>query len=433
MATTSLQAKVQIRDNKYVVIYYRNQRFKTGISIENPNEFSKGKLTAKYSGPEDYKELNTLLNQQLLFVNNLISEARVKRVDSLEYINAHLAIEERKLKKLRVTNNTSLPEAFEQYILVKKNKSKHIKKERSFNRYKSELSRLKDYHAVCPTKLSDIDDGWVFDFTRWLATPQKKTFQIYDKKKERTYTATKTISQTNSTIKRFLQDIITFLNFLQVGEPGLVFPISEMTDHMNELKSPKNDPETVVALSPKQLEAYTAYQPRDEKYEQLTYDLYLFCVHTGLRYSDATTLYDIYVAEGVTIQMRAAKTRGRFAVKMNPTALRIYEKYGRDFRDKFPCNQQVNKNLRNILKRIPEFNEITKSYKFILGDLIMTPVEAHKVIKFHSSRRTFVSNVIKKGATFAHIQKYTGWTDLRTLKSYLDIFGQKDNDDAFLY
>ena len=63
MGTTSITAKVKLRENKFVVIYYRNKLWTTGVLIESPDEFSNGKLTSRYKGKDDYRHLNGLINE----------------------------------------------------------------------------------------------------------------------------------------------------------------------------------------------------------------------------------------------------------------------------------------------------------------------------------------------------------------------------------
>jgi integrase len=426
--TNSLQAKIQLRDNKYVVIAYRNKRWKTGISVDSPSHFKGGRLTSEFGSA--YKSLNLHLSEKLQFFNRLILEAARQELDTLDYINSYLEQEQSKLKKLSITKNTTLIQAFEEYLEVKKNKMKDFRKERSFQRYVSELSRLKDYHKVTPTKILDIDLNWFYDFARWLSKPQLKTFDVIDSKNDRIYQAKKEIVQTNSTIKRFIQDLITFLKFLKEGQPKLDFPIDDITEFMNSLKSKENNSDDIIALSDEQYQAIMNFKSNPNKpWEVDTLNLFKFCLQTGLRYSDAIILDKIDINEQNIIEMKATKTSCFFRVPLNNIAKEIFQIYECDFKNKFPKNQQINKNLRKILKQIPEFNIEQKTYHYRLGDVLEKKVKAYKLISFHASRRTFVSRAIRKRATLDQIKKWTGWTDLRTLTHYLEVFGNNHDDD----
>ena len=427
--TTSLLAKIKIRDKRNVVIYYRNRRWTTGVSIASEKEFKNGRLTSNYSGPEDYNVLNEYITGKLNFFNNLILDALRENRDTLDYIDSHLKEEERKLKQLKITLLTPVYEAFEQYLSLKKDEFNDFKKERSFQRYQSELSRLKDFHSIRPSTLGDINIDWIRGLARFLSTPYTKCYEINDTKNERQYTSTKVLKQHNSTIKRTLLDLVSFLNFLKEGHSKLNFPIDKIKKFLNSLKTPEGEPKTVIALTKKQYEALKEYTPRNLDWEIKTYDLFRFTIETGLRYSDAIILDNVYVNEHNVIDMNATKTRGDFKVPMNPEALQIFEKYNRDFKNKFPCNQRININLRKILKRIPEFEKKTIAYKFELGNVIHLNVTAREIITFHSSRRTFVSRAIKRGATMDRIKKWTGWKDLRTLIYYMEIFGEDSTND----
>jgi integrase len=427
MGTTSITAKVKLRDNKFVVIHYRTKLFATGIAIESPEEFSNGKLTSRFKGREDYRMLNTVIQDKLQMINSLITDSIRKGLDPLEYISVHFKREQKKLTKLKITINTPLHIAYQDYVELKVKKLKDINTERSLDRYQSEVSRLKDFNDSNPTTLGDLEDSkWYYDFVRYLSQPHKKTYTITDKKNRREFTQTKILKQTNSTIARFCQDLITFLKTIE-NSVDIKFPTQEIADLMNSLKQPIDNPENVIAMTKLQWEALKKFKPFT-RWEHEVFDLYRFCTYTGLRYSDAIRMNAIYLRDG-HINMTAEKTRNQFSVLVNPEALEILKKYDYDFRDKFPSSQRININLRNVLKQIPEFCVPTIEYDYVLQKVNETVVEAFNIFSFHSSRRSFVSFALQNGATNIQVMKFTGWRDQRTLNSYTKIFGETQNND----
>jgi integrase len=427
---TSISAKLKIRDNKYVVIYHRNKIWRTGVSIQSKDEFNNGKLTSRYKGEQGYKELNNFLQEKLQIVNKLITEAVKNNLDSLDYIDTYYKSEQDKLTRLKLNNNTPVWIAYKDYIDLKIKKIKDLKAPRTIDRYRSEISRLEDYHKTCPSTLEDLqDETWFSEFCRWLSTPYKKTYFIESSKYKSAHKVTKTLKQTNATISRFLQDLITFMKKIQ-HSCGILFPLEEVNNLMNSLTVPDDDPENVLALTRNQWEAYKRFNPNPElPWEEKTYDLYRFCVNTGLRYSDVVRLNDIYVENNI-ITMRAEKNRNQFTIEMNREAIIIYNKYGRDFRNKFPTDQQLNENLRNILKQITEFNVDTIWYEYVLSEVKEHVDKLYAIYSFHSSRRSFVTFSLQYGAKEQQIKKWTGWKDNRTIKSYTKIFGEMNNNDS---
>lgn len=424
---TQILSVVKLRDEKTVIIYYRNQRFPTGITINNPNEFKNGKLTALYQGEEHYTDVNLMIQNKKILIDNLILEASKKTLDVVDYINTHLRTEQNKLKNLRINNNTNVDEAFAQYLEYKKNITKDFMKDKSFHRYNSELSRLKDYKTVINSKVSDLTEiEWFLDFSRWLSKPYKKTFNVVDRINDREYTAVKTLTQTNSSIKRFLMDLKAFCIQIQLNS-DIKFPLVELTKLFVSLKTNQNDNDNIIACTKKQVEALKRFEPKFE-WQERTIDCFLFGCSAGLRYSDIIRLNKAYVNND-TITMKAEKTRNKFEVPMNAEALRIFKKYNYDFRDTFASNQQINKNLKKIFKTIPEFCEDVVIYNHSLNKVKEKIGKGYDVIRFHASRRTFATFVIQAGATQAQLQKFVGWSDSRTISSYLSLFSDKDNND----
>ena len=204
----SISARLKLREEKYVVIYHRNKLWRTGIVVNSPDEFNlrDGVLKANYRGTENYEVLNVRLKEQLGLINKLINDAVKQGLDTLKYIDVHHRDEETKLKKLHVAKNTPLVVAFAEYLKIKKEKVKKIQKDSSFDRYKSELSRLQDYNKGRNINVRDLlDIDWFYDFAEYLSTPKMREYEIYDSRREMTYKCTKEIKQTNSTIARFLQ------------------------------------------------------------------------------------------------------------------------------------------------------------------------------------------------------------------------------------
>lgn len=436
----SLQARFGIRDNRTPVIVYRNYKWSLNITLSDLKEFDVkgGKLTSHYRGI-DKDEVNKTIQKRYQLINRLITEAIEKGVDSLQYIKSKLADEDAKLRKLNVTSSTKISEAFYDYM-VSKGYNKDIEQGRTFDRYKSQYSRLKDFETVNKKKLGQLNLEWAKDYALFLATPFKKEWEITDEKNEREYTVKKTLQSSNNTITRYLIDTVAMCKYIMKGNNDITFPIDDIKEYVNKFALPHEDVDNIVVLSRKQWQDYKAYEPREKfSWEIRTFDLFRFCVNTGLRFSDAERLTDEFIKidenGNETISMNAQKTRGKFQVPMNEDALRIFNKYKRDFRKKFPVNQQINANLRKIVQRIPSFNTEVPHTEYILNKVIQSKIPFAQKLSFHDSRKSFVSFLIANSrenpqGLLKKIMSYTGWTDIRTISHYLSVFSpEKSTSD----
>lgn len=430
----SLSAKFVIRNGRTPCIYYRNKRFSLNISISDEKEFDlkTGKLTHHYRGT-DREEINLNIQKRFQSFNALITQALADKVDTLEYLSAHFEKADRDLKKLNIDNSTTISFAYENWIAEKEKGIIVGIGRRSSERYYSQLSRIKDFEKTNKTKLHLIDMNWIKDYAVFLATPFEKSYNVIDKINEREYKSTKILKQTNTTIQRGFKDLVSFLKAQQEIQPEFKFPIVEINKYINSLDCAFEDNENITVLSRQQWIDYKEYEPREKfPWEVKTYDLFRFCCNTGLRYSDAIRLNDEYIINGNQISMKAQKTRNKFSVVMNEDAFRIYNKYHRDFRKKFPVNQQINFNLTKLLKKIPSFCETVDKTVYTLNKMETQKIPFYEKISFHDSRKTFVSFIITNhktdGKALELIMRFTGWTDTRTLKHYLQVFGDEHYD-----
>lgn len=424
------QTVVELKGNR-VVIRYKSKRWPTGYTLHSERktqiaqQFSNGRLRVAWN-KEQYEEANLSILKKKQRIDKLITEAYEKNVEEVTYVESYLVDRNKKLKKLSITKNSLLTNSFNEYVEAKST-SKKITEERSLERYSSELSRLKSYKPKA--KIGEIDIAWVEAFTEFLATPKKETRQVYDKRKGSTYSVTKTVSQSDTTIIRFLKDLKSFFRYIEKYSEYKQLPIDDVQEYIEILSSKKTSQDEIVALTREQWEDYKNYTPNPHNPAEIkTYDAFKFSILTGLRWSDLTRLEDIHVVRG-KIKMHAEKTNAYFEVPLNLEAEAIFNKYGRSFVGAFSNNQQQNQNLRKILMKLTTFQHEVQKTTFKLGKPIRETIKAYEQITFHSSRRTFASFCVRHGCTLDQIQLFLGWTDIRTLRRYLSAFSIENTAD----
>jgi integrase len=422
----AIYAKISTRNNKYVTIYFKNHHFPTPYRIENTKDFNRD--TQKFS--KDWLKNNPdaleIIENLKLKINTLIKKAREEGLKELAFVKRSLEEENNKIKRANITDNIKISEAFKKFIFKVINKE--IKRANSKERYNSHLNKIVWFEETNDTKLSQITMDYIFDIIRWMA--EKKTYVQEvnkDKKWGRTYTATKTVRNSNSTIKRWLSDFNRFLKWCAANNNTLSFPYEEISKLSYSLKTPQ-DHQEIIAMTPQQWEAFKNFKlPSHMSMYQNSYDAYYYCVKTGLRASDFSKLYNAYVTDR-TIVMKASKTDARFEVTMSDDAHEIYLKYGCDFRSKFPTIQRLSINLRKILALIPEFCHDDIKYEYYLDEVVEVPIKNYEKFTFHSSRRT-CATFLAMSAPSAFILKTLGWTNLRMLENYLDVLNSQDNKE----
>jgi integrase len=172
-------------------------------------------------------------------------------------------------------------------------------------------------------------------------------------------------------------------------------------------------------------------------------DVFCFCCFTGLRYSDVANLKrsDVF---GSYISITTVKTADNLKIELNDYSKTILDKYKKE---KFPddlalpiiTNQRMNDHLKELCKLCEINKPVTVTY--YKGNRRIDEVyPKHELIGTHAGRRTFVCNALMLGISPQIIMKWTGHSDYKSMKPYIDIadktkesamllFNKKGNDD----
>lgn len=439
-----LECIAKVKDKRYVILYHaangKEYKKPLGVTISHPDHFKDGQFTPKYGRDhlKDYKELNKWLQQEKNRINLLIQQAYSMNTDSVEYIKKHLDDTFKDNQKVIVEENTTIYEAFINYISVKYNQPLNNIKDNSLERYKSFSKRLKDYDDK--TTLSNFDYDWVAHFVKWLSKPKVKTLNIKDEKYERDYKATKTFKQSNSTIKRGVQDLITFCKTINKKYPTIEFPIQRMEKLRKSLSTNDKDKRNIVAMTKEELDAFRALRPSLKHQWQIDcWCAYMIGALTGLRYSDIRLLSNTHIRKELIsnrtveyIHLNMVKTQIWVKIPLHPEVKEILNYYGGSMVGKVPTVQRLNINLRKLLEKISIFQVIEKEVKFILFEKFDIDKKRFKRFTFHTSRKTFITNCVKQNCTYNQIIQFVGFQDNRTIQSYIDSNKPDENDFVIL-
>ncbi len=155
-----------------------------------------------------------------------------------------------------------------------------------------------------------------------------------------------------------------------------------------------------------------------------TRDLFCFCAFTSLRYSDMEKLKrsDIYDKFFYTT---TKKTHDRLRIDLNEQAKAILNKYRKQT---FPgdlalpviTNQKMNLYLKDLGELCGFTEPITKTM-VKGGELVSEVYPKYQLIGTHAARRTFICFALSNGIPPQVVMKWTGHSDYKAMKPYIDI------------
>lgn len=155
-------------------------------------------------------------------------------------------------------------------------------------------------------------------------------------------------------------------------------------------------------------------------------DLFCFCAFTSLRYSDMAALKRSDIV-GDKIIVTTQKTNDRLEIPLNKYSRAILEKYAglqdpRGLALPVISNQKMNDYLKDLCELCDFREPITKVF-YRGGARVEETREKWKLISTHAARRTFICYALTKGIPPQIVMKFTGHSDYKAMKPYIDIAG----------
>lgn len=275
--------------------------------------------------------------------------------------------------------------------------------DRTTGHYKSVLNRFKEFFGD-----ENIKDSFdVFD----KAFESKFENWCYNKKK---YSAN-TVPASLSVLKVLLQG---------AKEAGLI-NTDMFTHYMSKAKTVDD-----IYLCEEEIERIYKLNINTCKDEGLidnkslienTRDLFVANCYLGLRYSDLSRLNEkaIFDLDNNTVSLITEKTKEKVIIPLHPFVREIYKKYGGNF----PRLVAKDKSILHLreLGRLCEINNdvIIKEHK--CGIVTGVKYKKYQLIKNHTARRSFATNLYLKGAPVVSIMKLTGHTTEANFMKYIKI------------
>lgn len=154
------------------------------------------------------------------------------------------------------------------------------------------------------------------------------------------------------------------------------------------------------------------------KNKALVRDYFLISCYTGLRHSDLLQINDTHInILDRKITLYAIKTDTKTVIPLNSRVLEILNKYGGHM-PPVPANATMNEQIKKICKDAG-FTEIVNLVTVRGGERIRESHEKWSLVKCHSGRRTFSSNLSNKGMSNNDLMQLTGHSSEGNLRRYL--------------
>ena len=147
-----------------------------------------------------------------------------------------------------------------------------------------------------------------------------------------------------------------------------------------------------------------------------------FC---GLRYSDLKLIDDTSFSTGV-LRYRQQKTGKLVKVPLHP----IVAKYLKLGLPKVGDQSYFNKNIKLVCK-VAQFNDKVKLIKYIGGRRIESTSAKWELVKSHTMRRSFVTNLHIRGSPSKIIMELSGHLTLKNFEKYLRCTLKEDSSNTF--
>ncbi|WP_228853066.1 site-specific integrase [Aegicerativicinus sediminis] len=399
------QAQRKLRSNmREIFISYahkgRRTHFFTGKNID-VKYWNKKDQQAKKSLPGHHR-FNMFINKRKQKVEDIANSILLE--DGNPTIELVRSVYEGKRKERDKANTLSFHQYLEKFI----NDSKVTKKEGTIKTYRTAQNQLKSYERYAREKLDwhsfDMDFYW--DFMEYYNDFQGLTNNGFG----RTIKILKAVL--NSAVENGYSNNIEFRKkqFRAVKE------------RVNDIYLDEDELLDIINLD-------LSFDPSLERAR----DLLIFAAYTGLRFSDLNNLKPENIS-GNIIRIKTLKTGEYVSIPLYPQAKDVMAKYpNRPNRVPKPfTNQTMNRHLKEIGRLAGIKTKILK-IRNCGTKRIEQSLEKYEMITTHTARRSFATNMIKRGLPTRLVMMVTGHTTEAAFNSYIKISNDENAELLLRY
>ena len=189
-----------------------------------------------------------------------------------------------------------------------------------------------------------------------------------------------------------------------------------------EFKTSREETDNIY-LNENEIELLLALREFNNKGEEEVRDMFVLGCYTGLRFSNYSKIDLDYLQDGIlkTIQI---KTKQKVTIPIHRNVKKIIDKYNGVLPD-VPTNQEFNRALKELGKRIPELNvpfakQITRNRKKVVEETMKW-----EKLTTHTARRSFCTNMYLLGVPVMTIMSISGHKTEKSFRSYIKATGEE--------
>lgn len=381
--------------------------FSTGFRVDASKwdeEEQRVKKNTTNKQKQTASEINTALAEYVMTLQNLFKEFEVaNRMPSVEEVKTEFAartsphkIEKAAKKEIEenIPQSRMVLEIYDEFVkeMGVKNNWSHA----SYVKFNSVKNHLKEFKAKAT--LDYFNEAGLTKYVDFLMT--KKAMR-------------------NSTIDNQVDFIRMFLRWC--------YQKGYHTDKSFEIFRPKlkSPQRRIIFLTPQELKRIREVEiPQTKQYLERVRDVFLFMCFSGLRHSDTFNLRKSDIKDGF-IEVITIKTTDSLIIDLNEHSKSILDKY-KDMSFKndkaLPVisNQRMNEYLKELAK-LAEINEPVRMTHYVGHTRHDEVYPKYELIGTHVGRRTFVCNALALGIPPHVVMKWTGHSDYKAMKPYIDI------------
>lgn len=230
---------------------------------------------------------------------------------------------------------------------------------------------------------------------------------------------------TNPTINKEIAVVKSFVRWAMVHG---YLDNSRFISQKSHLKSAKK---TVIFLEWEELMRVYNHDFKNKNYLAQARDVFCFCCFTSLRYSDVRNLRRSDIGDS-SFTITTIKTDDNITIELNKYSRAILDKYAdADIPNDRALPVISNQRMNDYIKLIGEECKIDTPVSVTVykgTKRVDKSFPKWQLLSTHAGRRTFISNALMLGIPADIVMKWTGHSDYKAMKPYIDIVDKAKRD-----
>ena len=398
MITTKLTFKKRSssRSNQhpiYIEVSFNRQErlfVSTNIKIEEKYWNTQKRSISKSIGKDEYQNIHNRLNVIKNKIDGIITK--------FEANNQSLDPDQLKIELDKSDKSIAVRSFFD-----------HLEEFVEFKKGKVKTSSITDYNAL-KRHLIQFQKHRNAKLRIENLNSDKFYYSFHDFLTYHTLTAQKTKGLSKNSVGKQIKNLKVFINHLIQFE---LIPFR----NLKNWKAEQVDVDS-IALNEEELDAmYQLDLSKDAQLEKIR-DVFILGCETGLRFSDFSSIKKENI-NGNHIALFISKTSKRKIVPISPRVKELLIKYDNQL-PTFNTSTAFNEKIKEIAKKA-EISNVLVHYHQKGKDVIEDIRPKHDFVSSHTCRRSFCTNMFKKGMPVMLIRKLSGHTTDKSFYKYIKI------------